>query len=205
MSAASKGPLQAGVEAIAPQFDTCCPHCNTQFRLGRDAPLMKVDTQTLLAEREAEQMRKKDDEFQAFVVNKLLDKDFQIPLLPHVAVKVMRLTSDHHSSMQDMARVIMTDQGIAAKILQIANSPVYAGTEQIKTVSQALVRIGQTEIRNVMLSIALQGKVFKSKSYADLAKCLWEHSVAVAFASRVVANALRMPKEEAFLSGLMHE
>jgi len=134
-----------------------------------------------------------------------MGKRFEIPLLPHVAIKVIRLSGEPNVSMQDLAKVILTDQGIATRILQIANSPVYAASVEITTISQALVRLGQTEVKNLMLAISMQGKVFKSASYQALARQLWEHSIGTAFAARVTANALRMEKEEAFLCGLMHD
>ncbi|MBZ0270414.1 HDOD domain-containing protein, partial [bacterium] len=146
-----------------------------------------------------------DAVFREKVVAHILSKDLEIPLLPHVAMNVIKLTNDARSSMQDLARVVLTDQGIASRILKIANSPVYAGAVEVKTISQALVRLGQREVKNLMLAISLQGRVFKSASYQSLARKLWEHSIAVAFSSRVVANALRLPKEEAFLAGLMHD
>jgi HD-like signal output (HDOD) protein len=66
------------------------------------------------------------------------------------------------------------------------------------------VRLGQNEVRNMMLAISLQTRIFKSRLYGRLAKMYWERSVGVAFAGRVLASALRADKDEAFLCGLMH-
>jgi HD-like signal output (HDOD) protein len=139
------------------------------------------------------------------VVETILNKEFELPLLPHVAIKVIRITNDANSNMADLAKVVMTDQMMATKIIKIANSPVYAGTVKITDIKQALVRVGQGEIRNMMLAVSLGSKVFRSGLYGRLAKELWEHAVGCAFAARVVAHGLRKNREQAFLCGLMHD
>ncbi|MDP8221966.1 MAG: HDOD domain-containing protein [Candidatus Lernaella stagnicola] len=155
-------------------------------------------------EEEAVEVSPEEEAFRERVIKAILARDFDLPMLPHVALKVIRLTSDEDASMQDLAKVILTDQTIAAKIISIANSPVYAGVVEINNINQALVRLGQTEVKNLMLAISLQTKIFKSRLYGRLAKRLWERAVGVAFASRVVASATNNDKNESFLAGLMH-
>jgi HD-like signal output (HDOD) protein len=125
-------------------------------------------------------------------------------MLPHVALRVIRLASDPNASMQEMAKVILTDQTIATKIIQIANSALYATAVEIRSINQALVRLGQVEVKNLMLAISLQTKIFKSRLYGGLARGYWERSVGAAFAARVIASGLKADKDEAFLCGLMH-
>ena len=143
--------------------------------------------------------------FRERVVNTILRKEFDLPLLPHVAIKVIQISNDTKSSMQDIAKVIMTDQMMATKIIKLANSPVFAGTIEVTNIKQALVRIGQTEVRNLMLAISLGAKVFRPNVFGSLAQELWEHAVGAAFAARVISHGLRLDRELAFLSGLVHD
>jgi HD-like signal output (HDOD) protein len=147
----------------------------------------------------------REAEFREKVINKILLRNFELPLLPHIAVKVIKLTGEPNVSMQDLAKVILTDQAIATQILKIANSPVYSGAVEVKSISQALMRLGIAEVKNLMLAISLKAKVFRSGTYGHVAKDLWEHSVAAAFAARTIAVGLNLDKEEAFLCGLMHD
>ncbi|MCC6158413.1 MAG: HDOD domain-containing protein [Deltaproteobacteria bacterium] len=182
-------------------FEVVCPGCGKRLRIGRDVKLIEVEE----GESDAGLFAERDEAFREKIVERILAKNYEVPLLPHVALRVMRLTGDASVSMQDMAKVILTDQGISSRILQIANSPVYGAAVEIQTISQALVRLGQNEVKNLMLAISMHSRIFKSAVYKKLAQQLWEHSIAVAFAARVVANALRLPREEAFLAGLMHD
>lgn len=203
------------------RFKVRCPHCDKVFIVSAPAPKaapeqadmqseftspaeMQMFPSPPLVEEMDEEVSPEEESFRERIVETILSRSFELPMLPHVALKVIRLTTSADVSMQDLAKVIMTDQMIATKVIKISNSPVYAGTVEISNINQALVRLGQTEIKNMMLAISLQTKIFKSKLYGKLAKQFWERSVGTAFAARIVAGALKAEKDEAFLCGLMH-
>ncbi|MCZ7587101.1 MAG: HDOD domain-containing protein [Deltaproteobacteria bacterium] len=185
-----------------PTHRVVCPHCGTESRLAPAGDEPESDAG--LGE-DAPEFPDEEAAFRARVAERIERQDFEVPLLPHVALRVIRLAGDAKSSMQDLAKVILTDQGIAARVLKIANSPVYAGAAPARTINQAVVRLGQREIKDMMLAIAMQTRIFKSAAYHKRARRLWEHAVGVAIAARVVANALRLGREEVFLAGLMHD
>lgn len=212
------------------KFKVRCPHCNQMFIVN--APMEEaIKTEPVVPPRpaasppsppsppppsaaprppapepleEERELTPEEEDFRDRIVKAILARDFELPMLPHVALKVIRLSSDPDASMQDLAKVILTDQTIAAKILQIANSPVYAAITEISNINQALVRLGQAEVKNLMLAISLGTKIFKSRLYGRLAKTLWEKAVGVAFAARVLATKLNADRDESFLCGLMH-
>jgi len=184
------------------RYFVACPFCKQKFSIlvpysrisGNGNIQMQNDVRD---EREAE--------FREKVISKILSKNFDLPLLPHVAVKVIHLTREPNVAMQDLAKVILTDQAIATQILKIANSPVYSGAVEVKSISQALMRLGIAEVKNLMLAISLKTKIFRSGIFGQFAKELWEHSVAAAFAARTIACEVNIDKEESFLCGLMHD
>jgi HD-like signal output (HDOD) protein len=212
-------------ESSQPKFRVKCPHCGEMFVVKlptADSPpaaaapieppvvpkaaVVPPDFDSLPPEPEPdfEDWSPEEEAFREQVIKHILARNFELPMLPHVALKVLRITNDPDTSVQDLAKVILTDQTIATKIVQIANSPVYAGAVEVKNINMALVRLGQNEIKNLMLAISLQAKIFKSKTFGALARSFWERAVGVAFASRVLAHALKADKDEAFLCGLMH-
>lgn len=48
-----------------------------------------------------------------------------LPSLPSVAIRVLELTSDPDVKMEELAKEIQYDQGIAAKILRTVNSSFF--------------------------------------------------------------------------------
>lgn len=130
-----------------------------------------------------------------------------LPAMPHVAAKVLELSSDPDTSADRLQQVISDDQAMTARILKIANSAMYACSRRIKTLSEAIVMLGFNSIRSLVVTSAARNLYSTGNARMGLKeRLLWEHSIGAAFACRLFAErkspALR---EEAFLAGLMHD
>ena len=72
------------------------------------------------------------------------------------------------------------DPGISSKIISVSNSVQYKGMAPVKTLEQAIGRIGITEARNYVELIANRSlyasRGEKHKAYLDT---LWQHSLAL--------------------------
>ncbi len=126
-----------------------------------------------------------------------------LPATPHVARKVMQAVADPNASARSLQQVIAADQQLTAKILRIANSSFYGGFRSISNLSEAIVRLGFKNIKNIAVSSAVRSLCGGGGFTETL---LWEHSIGCAIASQLVARSVRFPQlEEAFLVGLMHD
>ncbi len=128
-----------------------------------------------------------------------------LPVLPQVAAKVLEMVQNPTTITADLEKIITRDQAITAKILKIANSALYGLRCSVSTVSQAIVVVGMTTLRSLVLTASTEA-LFRSKTSRFKDKILWEHALAVALASRAVARVSGFPKpEEAFVAGLLHD
>lgn len=130
-----------------------------------------------------------------------------LPSMPHVASKVLELSSNPHSSARQLQQVISDDQAMAARILKIANSAMYSCSRKVKTLTEAIVMLGFNSIRSLVVTSASRNLYLSSGARMGLKeRLLWEHSVGTAFACRLLVQK-RHPglMEEAFLAGLMHD
>jgi HD-like signal output (HDOD) protein len=130
-----------------------------------------------------------------------------LPAMPHVASKVLELSSDPDTSATRLQQVISDDQAMTARILKIANSAMYACSRRIKTLSEAIVMLGFNSIRSLVVTSAARNLYGGNSARMGLKeRLLWEHSIGSAFACRLLV-AQRHPAltEEAFLAGLMHD
>jgi putative nucleotidyltransferase with HDIG domain len=128
-----------------------------------------------------------------------------LPMLPQVASEVIAGGLDDSTDIQHLAGLLNRDQALAGHVLRVANSPIYAGGARIQTIQQALVRIGFSQLREIVVAVALRTRVFSGAGHQDLLGALWTHSVAAAAYAREVARALRTNVESAFLCGLLHD
>ena len=143
-----------------------------------------------------------------------LDKYFrniyQLPTLPDTYVKLRKILTNPKTSAQEVSAIIEQDQALATKVLKIVNSAFYSFPRKIATISHATVILGFNEIRNIAFSASvlnLFGKEAKDVLFDH--KGFWNHALAVAVCSRIIAKKAGAAKignpEEAFMAGLIHD
>jgi putative nucleotidyltransferase with HDIG domain len=144
------------------------------------------------------------DQLQQALERELAD----LPPLPLVATRLVEALGNTETAVSDLSRLIGMDQAIAAKVLRLVNSSYYGFPRQVTTISQAVVVLGFNTVRNLALAIAAFDKFGLSRHAPLDATKFWEHAVAVAVGSQVLAKRKKLPVkavEEAFLAGLLHD
>ena len=122
-----------------------------------------------------------------------------LPTLPSVINKLNSLSDNEKSSVQEMARIVTSDQVLSARILRLANSPSY-GFYRVSTISNAMILLGV----NVVKSLALSSTIFSIMEKDSVG--LWEHSLGVGVAANLIARKLELPEcEEIATAGLLHD
>lgn len=138
-------------------------------------------------------------------LKKILTTIEEIPTLPVVITKLLELIENPLSTAREINDVIKTDQSLTAKTLKLVNSAYYGFPRKIGTVTDAVVILGFNTVRSLAVS-ATVCKLFEGGSDDFKRELLWEHSIACAFASRIIAKMVRYPEEEeAFVAGILHD
>ena len=130
-----------------------------------------------------------------------------LPTLPIVANTVVQITQNPNTSALDVGRAISQDQALATKVLRIANSAYYGFPRKITTITHAIVILGFAHIRNIVLTASIFD-VFQSMkgSTGFDQKGLWEHSLACAVTSKLIAKNVGVTNlEEIFICGMLHD
>lgn len=126
-----------------------------------------------------------------------------LPTIPVVAIKVMQLIESETATAEELAKIVASDPAVAARVLKISNSSFYGCRRQIQTISSAIVILGFSTLRSLVVAASLK-QVYKPFGLTE--KMLWEHSFAAGLAARIIANQTRAAnEEEAFLAGLFHD
>ncbi len=130
-----------------------------------------------------------------------------IATLPEITLKIIRIVEDPDSSAQDLNKVITNDPALGARILKVVNSAFYGLPGQIGSINRAIVLLGLNAVKNIAIAASL-AKLFRGGQICSQfnAKDLWQHSVAVATTTQLLAKeiGLGLP-DEAFLAGLIHD
>ncbi|MGR9074380.1 MAG: HDOD domain-containing protein [Gammaproteobacteria bacterium] len=134
------------------------------------------------------------------------EEKLQIPSLPDIAAKLYKAMQEE-IGIADAVKIIQLDPVISAKIVQVANCPLYVTSVPAKSCLAAVNRIGMHATRNLVISLSIK-QVFKGKSplirkYLDRT---WKQSIYVSSICFVLASLTRkINPEEALLAGLVSD
>lgn len=143
------------------------------------------------------------------VDQELLDVIFaqvnSLPPLPQIAHRTLALLRDPNSNIHEIANLIALDQVISRNVLGWANSAYYALPHGVNTLSQAIIYLGQTTVRSIVLTACVSGVLNRALPGYGLDRGdLWLHSISVAIGARQVAARIsKAAGEEAYFAGLM--
>ena len=130
-----------------------------------------------------------------------------LPPMPKVLFKIQKLLLDPNSDTEQIAGYIETDQALAAKVLKMANSPFYGMTGKVSTIQHAAIILGfktLSELTTMAGFSAIMGR--KLPGYEYDSDDLWKHSLAVALASKMIAEKIDPDlANDALTAGLLHD
>ena len=129
----------------------------------------------------------------------------ELPPLPQVATRVIRITADSDTSTDQLQNLIRTDQALASQILKVANSAMFGRMREVTTLTQATLTLGFSTTRSVVLASSVKN-LFTRGPVGMQERILWEHALVAALTGSAFSKAMRFPiAEEVFLAGLMHD
>jgi len=141
----------------------------------------------------------------ACLAERIARGSLELPMLPEVAGQVMAMASSERSSARDLADAIRRDASVAANVMRMANSPAFAARAPMGSLQQAIARLGIDQVRQIVIAISCQARVFRAQGYDAEVREAFRHSLATALFAKQIARVRRLNVEEAFLGGLLHD
>jgi len=143
---------------------------------------------------------------EASLLDDLEHNRLPLPTLPEVALRIRDAVEDEDCSVRDVAEVIATDPALTARLIQIANSPMYRGARQVDSIQKAVGVLGLATVRSLVTSLVMKQVFQATHPVLDaFLRELWGRSVEVATVSRMLAAGLtRLDPDTAMLGGLVH-
>ncbi|MEJ1354298.1 MAG: HDOD domain-containing protein [Candidatus Sedimenticola sp. (ex Thyasira tokunagai)] len=145
-------------------------------------------------------------EFQGALQNAISEDRIILPTLPEVALQVRDAVESEDTTAVQVAELVATDAALSARLLQVANSPLYRGRSPIDSIQVAITRLGNKLVRSLVVSLAMK-QIFQATSDTldRRLRANWAQSVQIAAISRVLAQPLpQLDRDQAMLAGLIH-
>ncbi len=132
----------------------------------------------------------------------------ELPSFPDVAVRVRKVLADEDVSNEQIARVVSSDAGLAARVFTLANSAAMnRGGRTVSDLKTAVNRIGHNNVRTAAVSFAI-AQLRRAAELRHIAKeleQLWQEATMVAALAYAVASRARgINADESMLAGLIH-
>ncbi len=138
-------------------------------------------------------------------MDELIQQVGDLPPLPQVAQKALALIRNPKSDMNDLAGVLVMDQGLTSTVLRWVNSSYYGLASPVSTVQQAVVYLGQNTIQSLVLAASISTFLYRPVPGYDLDRGdLWKHSIGIATGAQLLAKKFGPETgEEAYHAGLL--
>ena len=139
-------------------------------------------------------------------IEQVLSRVDNLPALPAVADEALRILNDSNSSKNDVVKIVSKEQSFIAKILAIANSPIYGLRREVSTLSFAVFVLGLKEIKKALFALAFVKSFQMEKDKYFNPEGFWVHSFVVGNLSRKISMDLDLTNSgEAFIAGFLHD
>jgi HD-like signal output (HDOD) protein len=134
-------------------------------------------------------------------------EELELPALPDVALRIREAIRDPAVGIKDVAKMVLADPVLAARLIHAANSAAYRRDKPVTTVYQAVTRLGLSAAQDIAISLALK-HLFKSDAplLQQRMQALYNHSSQIASLAYVLArHSHGFNAERAMLAGLLHD
>lgn len=130
----------------------------------------------------------------------------RLPTPSAIAVRLTEMARDPHAKLEELVELVRCDPALTSKLLRLANSPLYARHESVKTVFEALQMLGLDTAITLTLSFTLHDELqTKNSGGFDITR-YWKRSLLTAVAAHELAIGRneKLP-ETFFLAGLLRD
>ena len=130
-----------------------------------------------------------------------------LPSMPQIVLKAQEILSNPDSSLKALASVIATDQAISVRALKLANSAYYGLAGKVTSIGHASVLLGAKTLGEIIMMAGTSGVMGNTlRGYGLESEDVWRHSLAVAIASRFIAERAGSDmSNDAFMAGRIHD
>ncbi len=134
---------------------------------------------------------------------KIYEKVGELTAMPQVAGQILNLLNNPSTTAVQLEKEIVKDLVLTTKILRIANSSFYESISEVKTIRDAIVRLGFKSVRNWTLVNASQ-TAFPGVDSDPVMHRIWVQSIRCAYGAQLVADHVGYEDREiCFVGGLI--
>ena len=130
----------------------------------------------------------------------------ELPTLPAVLMPLLRYLEQplDFQDVHEIVKLIAKDESLAARCLQIANSPLFGCSREVESIQAAVVALGLERIHQIAVSCSFLKLLPSMRDVSP--SVFWAHSLGCALVAREFATRIGFPDPaKAYAAGLLHD
>lgn len=141
------------------------------------------------------------------IINAIDSDKLVLPTLPEMALRVREVADNPDASIKQLVEVISSDASLTARIIKVANSPLFRAPRELEDLTMALSRLGMQYTCNLATGLAMEQMFQATSDFIDKRlREVWSRSSEVAGICHVLCKLrTRLRPDQAALAGLVHQ
>ncbi len=127
--------------------------------------------------------------------------EVEIPSLPAMALRLLEAVKS--DSYEALAKLIRLDPVMTAKVLAVANSPLYSRGNKIESLETAIAVLGTEMLKNIALSFVLVKNFNRNTGTEFDFENFWRRAITAAISAELMAEKVGVNRERAYISALL--
>lgn len=138
-------------------------------------------------------------------IHRSLDRLGDLPVFSATVNRIQQISASEESDAMALAMAIMKDTGLSAKLIKLANSPMYKrGQGDITVVSRAVVLLGFNQIKNISLTLKLIESFHDANPDLDVPSMMMRQFLSANMAKELALKSRKsVDPEEAYMAALL--
>jgi len=139
-------------------------------------------------------------------LDRLVSEIENVYSLPLIYERLTEIINHPRSSIEDITKVIGEDQGLTARLLKLANSPLFGYFSKIDSIGKAATIIGTQQLQSLALAVSVMEIFTGVPEQVVNMRSFWQHSIACGITARALAIYRRETNvERVFAAGILHD
>lgn len=151
-------------------------------------------------------LNQSENELFQSLLNAFMHKKLDLPGLPEAALKIRQAINNPEVGSSEIIQIVQSDPVLSARLVKVANSLLYGTWREIKTVRDAVRRMGLETTKHLSFSLSVK-QLFRAKTslIKGYIQNIYDESISVAAIAYIIAQnqAPHLDPEQALLSGLI--
>jgi putative nucleotidyltransferase with HDIG domain len=141
------------------------------------------------------------------VLDDLLSRDVSLPVCPIIFIRLTEALEHSDDRNLDLASTLSADTALTSQVLRVANSVMYGLVRQVRSIDEAVMRLGFIEVWTIAAALKAKELYCISRpEWTELSNNLWRHALQTATLVKCLGKrAYSENISELFTAGILHD